>query len=74
MHGEGHRTVATTPDIDTAITNNCTVAIGISGGKDSAEAAFRTIEYLDAIGHQGERILIHKPSGPGGVAAVTAGL
>ena len=63
LHGEGYRTIATTPDIDTAITKNCAVAIGVSGGKDSAATAFRTIEYLNALGHQGTRILIHSHLG-----------
>jgi 3'-phosphoadenosine 5'-phosphosulfate sulfotransferase (PAPS reductase)/FAD synthetase len=63
LHGEGYRTIATTADIDTAITNNCAVAISISGGKDWAAAAFRTIEYLDAIGHRGARLLIHSHLG-----------
>jgi 3'-phosphoadenosine 5'-phosphosulfate sulfotransferase (PAPS reductase)/FAD synthetase len=63
LRGEGHRTIATTPDINAAITANCAVAIGVSGGKDSAAGAFRTIEYLDAVGHQGARILIHSHLG-----------
>lgn len=63
LHGAGHRSIATTPYLDAAIVNNCAVAIGISGGKDSAAAAFRTIEYLNAIGHQGARILIHSHLG-----------
>lgn len=63
LRGEGYRTIAATPDIDTAITKNCAVAISISGGKDSAAAAFRTTEHLDAVGHQGARILIHSHLG-----------
>ena len=74
LHGGGDRTVATTAEIDTALKAKCAVAVGVSGGKDSATAALRVIDYLDAVGHQGPRILIHSHLGPGGVAAITAGL
>jgi len=39
------------------------VALGVSGGKDSTAMAFATTAYLDAIGHQGPRILIHSDLG-----------
>ncbi|MDQ3300610.1 MAG: phosphoadenosine phosphosulfate reductase family protein [Myxococcota bacterium] len=37
--------------------------MGVSGGKDSCAAAIATIEYLDAIGHTGPRILVHADLG-----------
>lgn len=39
------------------------VAIGVSGGKDSCACAIATIEYLDAIGHTGPRVLVHSDLG-----------
>lgn len=63
LHGGGDRTVATTAEIDTALKAKCAVAVGVSGGKDSAAAALRVIDYLDAVEHQGPRILIHSHLG-----------
>lgn len=63
LHGGGDRTVATTAEIDTALKAKCAVAVCVSGGKDSATAALRVIDYLDAVGHQGPRILIHSHLG-----------
>lgn len=53
----------TTPAIETLLAQNAPVAIGVSGGKDSTIAAFETVEYLDAIGHTGPRVLIHSDLG-----------
>jgi 3'-phosphoadenosine 5'-phosphosulfate sulfotransferase (PAPS reductase)/FAD synthetase len=39
------------------------VAIGVSGGKDSCAVAIAVNEYLDSVGHLGERILIHSDLG-----------
>lgn len=52
-----------TPEISALLARNCPVAVGVSGGKDSSVAAIKTVEYLDAIGHRGERILIHADLG-----------
>jgi 3'-phosphoadenosine 5'-phosphosulfate sulfotransferase (PAPS reductase)/FAD synthetase len=46
-----------------ALAADAPVAIGVSGGKDSCAAAIATIEYLDAIGHTGPRILVHADLG-----------
>lgn len=56
-------TVATDTQIDSLLSENAPVAIGVSGGKDSTIAAFETVEYLNRIGHTGERILIHSDLG-----------
>ena len=56
-------TVATTPDIDDALSRGSPVALGVSGGKDSCAMGFAVDEYLDSIGHSGERILIHSDLG-----------
>lgn len=39
------------------------IALGVSGGKDSTAMAFATMRFLDAVGHQGPRILIHSDLG-----------
>jgi len=52
-----------TPEIGAILALDCPVAIGVSGGKDSSVAAIKTVEYLDTIGHRGERILIHADLG-----------
>jgi 3'-phosphoadenosine 5'-phosphosulfate sulfotransferase (PAPS reductase)/FAD synthetase len=56
-------TVATDPQVNALLFQNAPVAIGVSGGKDSTIAAFETAEYLNSIGHEGERILIHSDLG-----------
>ncbi len=57
------REVAVTPEVTAAPTNGAVVAIGVSGGKDSAATAFATTDYLDEIGHGGARVLIHSDLG-----------
>ena len=57
------REIAVTPDVTEALKNGATVAIGVSGGKDSAAAAFATTDYLNEMGHQGPRVLIHSDLG-----------
>ncbi len=57
------REVAVTPEVTAALTNGAVVAIGVSGGKDSAATAFATTDYLDEIGHGGARVLIHSDLG-----------
>ena len=46
-----------------ALAAGAPVAIGCSGGKDSAAAALAIIEHLDAIGHTGPRVLVHADLG-----------
>ena len=55
--------IAVTPEIQALLDSNVPVAIGVSGGKDSHALAFRLTEYLDEIGHQGARLLIHSDLG-----------
>lgn len=55
--------VASTELVTDAVHKGASVAIVVSGGKDSSGVAFRTIEYLDAIGHHGPRLLIHSDLG-----------
>jgi 3'-phosphoadenosine 5'-phosphosulfate sulfotransferase (PAPS reductase)/FAD synthetase len=52
-----------TPAILELLEKKAPVALGVSGGKDSSAMAFATTAYLDAIGHQGPRILIHSDLG-----------
>ena len=55
--------VSTTREIDDLLAQGATVAIGVSGGKDSQAAATVTFEYLDHVGHRGPRLLIHADLG-----------
>ena len=57
------REIAVTPEVTEALRNGAAVAIGVSGGKDSAATAFATTDYLNEIGHQGPRLLIHSDLG-----------
>jgi 3'-phosphoadenosine 5'-phosphosulfate sulfotransferase (PAPS reductase)/FAD synthetase len=57
------REIAVTPEVTEALRNGAAVAIGVSGGKDSAATAFATVDYLNEIGHQGPRLLIHSDLG-----------
>ena len=57
------REIAVTPDVTAALNSGAVVAVGVSGGKDSAATAFATIDYLNQIGHQGPRLLIHSDLG-----------
>jgi 3'-phosphoadenosine 5'-phosphosulfate sulfotransferase (PAPS reductase)/FAD synthetase len=57
------RGVALTPQVEGLIANNCPVAIGVSGGKDSSAVANATVEHLRAVGHTGAVILIHSDLG-----------
>jgi 3'-phosphoadenosine 5'-phosphosulfate sulfotransferase (PAPS reductase)/FAD synthetase len=52
-----------TPEVTELIAKGSPVAIGVSGGKDSCAVAFAFNDYLDAVGHKGERILIHSDLG-----------
>ena len=51
------------PEVTEALRSAATVAIGVSGGKDSAATAFATIDYLNEVGHEGPRLLIHSDLG-----------
>lgn len=55
--------VALTPEIRSLLSENAPVAIGVSGGKDSAATGIRLNEYLEDIGHAGPRVLIHSDLG-----------
>lgn len=55
--------VAVDATIGALLSAHAPVAIGVSGGKDSCALAFATIAHLDAIGHQGPRVLIHSDLG-----------
>ncbi|MHB8618429.1 MAG: phosphoadenosine phosphosulfate reductase domain-containing protein [Chloroflexota bacterium] len=48
-----------TPEVEASLASGAVVAIGVSGGKDSSLQAYELRRYLDAIGHGGDRILIH---------------
>ncbi|WP_081577048.1 phosphoadenosine phosphosulfate reductase domain-containing protein [Acidithiobacillus thiooxidans] len=55
--------IATTPEINALIERDAVVAVGVSGGKDSQACAIAVSRYLDTIGHQGPRVLIHADLG-----------
>jgi 3'-phosphoadenosine 5'-phosphosulfate sulfotransferase (PAPS reductase)/FAD synthetase len=55
--------IETAPLIDALIEEAAPVAIGVSGGKDSAISAFVTQSYLRERGHAGSCILIHSDLG-----------
>ena len=57
------REVLVTPEITSALDGGAAVAIGVSGGKDSAATALATIDYLEHVGHRGPRVLIHSDLG-----------
>jgi tRNA(Ile)-lysidine synthase TilS/MesJ len=44
------REVLVTPEITSALEGGAAVAIGVSGGKDSAATALATIDYLEDAG------------------------
>ena len=53
------REVLVTSEITSALEAGAAVAIGVSGGKDSAVTALATTDYLEDLGHRGPRVLIH---------------
>mgnify|MGYP001027151282 FL=1 len=55
--------VALTPEIDALLAVDAVVAVGVSGGKDSQAVALAVARHLDAIGHQGPRVLVHADLG-----------
>lgn len=58
-----HPPLASTPDVNTLLADNCPVAIGISGGKDSTAVAIATVEHLRRIKHRGPTMIIHSDLG-----------
>ena len=59
------RPIAITDEITEALSlgNNCVVAIGISGGKDSSAVAIATLAHLKAVGFKGRTVLVHSDLG-----------
>ena len=57
------REVLVTPEVTSALEGGAAVAIGVSGGKDSAATALATIDFLEDAGHRGPRVLIHSDLG-----------
>lgn len=55
--------ISTTPTIEALLAAGAPVAFGVSGGKDSDALALEGNAYLDRIGHQGPRVLIHSDLG-----------
>jgi 3'-phosphoadenosine 5'-phosphosulfate sulfotransferase (PAPS reductase)/FAD synthetase len=55
--------ISTTPEIEQVLAAGAAVAIGVSGGKDSAAVAFALTEYLDSSGHSGPRLLVNADLG-----------
>lgn len=55
--------IAINPAVTDLLRQDCPVAVGVSGGKDSQAAAMATFGYLDGIGHAGPRLLIHADLG-----------
>jgi 3'-phosphoadenosine 5'-phosphosulfate sulfotransferase (PAPS reductase)/FAD synthetase len=51
------------PEVETLLARDAVVAVGVSGGKDSQACALAVQEHLNAIGHQGPRILVHSDLG-----------
>ncbi|KZC32634.1 MULTISPECIES: phosphoadenosine phosphosulfate reductase domain-containing protein [unclassified Rhodanobacter] len=57
------RLIATDPSVAELLASDATVAVGVSGGKDSQAVALAVARHLDAIGHAGPRVLIHADLG-----------
>lgn len=55
--------VSVTPEVSQWLAEDCVVAVGASGGKDSVVTGLRLDEYLNEIGHRGPRVLIHADLG-----------
>ncbi|WP_250441952.1 phosphoadenosine phosphosulfate reductase family protein [Caballeronia sp. AZ1_KS37] len=63
FHPARARDVALTPEVSALLASDAVVAIGVSGGKDSVACALAVARHLDAIGHNGPRILVHSDLG-----------
>ncbi len=55
--------IAGAPVITDLLATGAPVALSVSGGKDSGAMALATSAYLDELGHQGPRLLIHADLG-----------
>lgn len=55
--------VAITTEIESVLGPNAVVAVGVSGGRDSQAAALSVNSYLDSIGFEGTRVLVHSHLG-----------
>ena len=60
---EQHFQVQVSPTIADLLRNNVPVSFSTSGDKDSSAMALATSAYLDELGHQGQRLLIHSDLG-----------
>ena len=59
----GTSAIATTTEVDQLLQQAAPVAIGVSGGKDSAAVAFAVNAHLREIGHRGPQVLVHADLG-----------
>jgi 3'-phosphoadenosine 5'-phosphosulfate sulfotransferase (PAPS reductase)/FAD synthetase len=59
----GTSAIATTTEVDQLLQEAAPVAIGVSGGKDSAAVAFAVSAHLREIGHRGPQVLVHADLG-----------
>ena len=57
-----HR-LAIDSEVAAMLAQDAAVGFGASGGKDSDAMALATTRFLDAVGHQGPRVLIHADLG-----------
>jgi 3'-phosphoadenosine 5'-phosphosulfate sulfotransferase (PAPS reductase)/FAD synthetase len=59
----GSPPIASTAGVDALLRMGAPVAIGVSGGKDSQTATLATMSCLNALGHNGPRVLVHADLG-----------
>jgi 3'-phosphoadenosine 5'-phosphosulfate sulfotransferase (PAPS reductase)/FAD synthetase len=57
------RPIAVDDRVAALLSADAVVAIAVSGGKDSCALALATVAHLDAIGHEGPRVLVHADLG-----------
>lgn len=55
--------VSTDASVERLLCRNAVVAVGVSGGKDSQACALMVARHLDAVGHTGQRVLVHADLG-----------
>ncbi|HEU4329176.1 MAG TPA: phosphoadenosine phosphosulfate reductase family protein [Roseiflexaceae bacterium] len=55
--------IATTPQVDALLAAHAPIAVGVSGGEDSAVLALGLWPELDRRGHAGPRLLVHADLG-----------
>ncbi|MEK2631242.1 hypothetical protein AAAC12_36260 [Pseudomonas aeruginosa] len=63
LAADSRTSVDQSPEVDELLALDAVVAFGVSGGKDSVAAALAGHEYLEKIGHQGPRVLVHSDLG-----------